>query len=222
MWDSIETSKSASSYTRNSCFRSCSRCRRPKYYAIVPSHETGRARNSVSCSATIILPLFLAALLHIADVVDDQHDNRFSTRLSFKSRFPTSSSCTSRLHGLKYTGRSSWRISSCPNAHSKCVFPAPLLPNASTFSRRSRKFPSSNVRSCRATFAGIEPHIRHRTGDHGSHLGRIRWVVERTISWIKGLRRMRVRYDRSGTSLDAWTSIAATVVCLNILREAGT
>jgi transposase len=69
---------------------------------------------------------------------------------------------------------------------------------------------------------GIEPHIRHRTGDHGSHLGRIRWVVERTISWIKGLRRMRVRYDRSGTSLDAWTSIAATVVCLNILREAGT
>jgi transposase len=69
---------------------------------------------------------------------------------------------------------------------------------------------------------GIEPHIRHRTGDHGSHLGRIRWVVERTISWIKGLRRMRVRYDRSATSIDAWTSIAATVVCLNILSEAGT
>jgi transposase len=66
---------------------------------------------------------------------------------------------------------------------------------------------------------GIEPHIRHRNEAHGSHLGRIRWVVERTISWIKGLRRMRVRYDRSGTSIDAWTSIAAAVVCLNILRE---
>lgn len=67
---------------------------------------------------------------------------------------------------------------------------------------------------------GIEPHIRHRNGDHGSHLGRVRWVVERTISWIKGLRRMRVRYDRSGTSIDAWTSIAATVVCMNMLTKA--
>ena len=67
---------------------------------------------------------------------------------------------------------------------------------------------------------GIEPHIRHSKGDHGSHLGRVRWVVERTISWIKGLRRMRVRYDRSGTSIDAWTSLAAAVVCLHIFMEA--
>lgn len=67
---------------------------------------------------------------------------------------------------------------------------------------------------------GIEPHIRYRQGEHGSHIGRVRWVVERTISWIKGLRRMRVRYDRSLTSIDAWTSIAAAVVCLHILTEA--
>ncbi len=78
---------------------------------------------------------------------------------------------------------------------------------------------------CEATrsllrWLGIEPHIRRRNGDHGSHLGRVRWVVERTISWIKGLRRMRVRYDRSATSIDAWTSIAAAVVCLQILTEA--
>ena len=78
---------------------------------------------------------------------------------------------------------------------------------------------------CEATrsilrWLGIEPHIRHRDGEHGSHLGRVRWVVERTISWIKGLRRLRVRYDRSGTSIDAWTTIAAAVVCLHILMEA--
>jgi len=69
---------------------------------------------------------------------------------------------------------------------------------------------------------GIEPHIRYRNDKHGSHLGRVRWVVERTISWIKGLRRMRVRYDRLGTSIDAWTSIAAAVVCLHILLDAST
>ena len=78
---------------------------------------------------------------------------------------------------------------------------------------------------CEATrsilrWLGIEPHIRRRNSEHGSHLGRVRWVVERTISWIKGLRRMRVRYDRSGTSIDAWTTIAAAVVCLHILMEA--
>ena len=78
---------------------------------------------------------------------------------------------------------------------------------------------------CEATrsilrWLGIEPHIRHRNDKHGSHLGRVRWVVERTISWIKGLRRMRVRYDRSDTSIDAWTTIAAAVVCLRILMEA--
>ena len=69
---------------------------------------------------------------------------------------------------------------------------------------------------------GIEPHIRRRGSKHGSHLGRVRWVVERTISWIKGLRRMRVRYDRTDVIIDAWTSIAAAVVCFNILMEATT
>jgi transposase len=69
---------------------------------------------------------------------------------------------------------------------------------------------------------GVEPLIRKRNKPHGSHLGRVRWVVERTISWIKGLRRMRVRYDRSALTIDAWTTIAAAVVCFNILIEATT
>jgi transposase len=77
---------------------------------------------------------------------------------------------------------------------------------------------------CEATrsilrWLGIEPHIRYRHDDHGSHLGQVRWVVERTISWIKGLRRMRVRYDRSSITMDAWTSLAAAVVCLHILMD---
>lgn len=66
---------------------------------------------------------------------------------------------------------------------------------------------------------GIEPKIRRRGTEHGSGLGRVRWVVERTISWIKGLRRMRVRYDRSSTVIDAWTSLAAAVVCLRVWSE---
>ena len=70
---------------------------------------------------------------------------------------------------------------------------------------------------CEATrwllrWLGIEPHIARRKTAHGSGLGKVRWVVERTISWLKGLRRMRVRYDRLGVIQDAWTTLAASVI----------
>jgi hypothetical protein len=42
-------------------------------------------------------------------------------------------------------------------------------------------------------------------------------VVERTASWMKGLRRMRVRYDRLAVIRDAFTTLAAAVVCFRIL-----
>jgi hypothetical protein len=44
----------------------------------------------------------------------------------------------------------------------------------------------------------IEPHIVKRRRAHGSELGRVRWEVKRTISWLKGLPRIRVQYDRLG------------------------
>jgi len=66
---------------------------------------------------------------------------------------------------------------------------------------------------------GIEPHIGKRKTEHGSGLGKVRWVVERTISWLKGLRRLRVRYDRSAVIQDAWTTLAASVICFRLLHE---
>ena len=64
---------------------------------------------------------------------------------------------------------------------------------------------------------GIEPKIAERNTSHGSGLGKVRWVVERTISWLKGLRRMRICYDRMGIIKNARTSLAAGVICFNIL-----
>lgn len=66
---------------------------------------------------------------------------------------------------------------------------------------------------------GIEPHIGQRRTPHGSGLGKVRWVVERTISWLKGLRRLRVRYDRLAVIQDAWTTLAASVICYRLLHE---
>ncbi|WP_197909557.1 transposase [Gemmata massiliana] len=64
---------------------------------------------------------------------------------------------------------------------------------------------------------GVEPHIAKRNTSHGSGLGKVRWVVERTISWIKGLRRRR--YERRGMMQHAWTSLAASIVCFHILSD---
>jgi transposase len=66
---------------------------------------------------------------------------------------------------------------------------------------------------------GVEPHIARRKAPHGSGLGKVRWVVERTISWIKGLRRMRVRYDRLAVTQEAWNTLAASVICFRLLHE---
>jgi transposase len=66
---------------------------------------------------------------------------------------------------------------------------------------------------------GIEPHIARRGTPHGSGLGKVRWVVERALSWIKGLRRLRVRYDRLKVVQEAWNTLAACVICFRILHD---
>ena len=65
---------------------------------------------------------------------------------------------------------------------------------------------------------GIDSAIRYRNRSHGSHLGRFRWPVERTISWIKGLRRMRIRNDRHLTLIDAWEQLTLAAICFRILH----
>jgi transposase len=69
------------------------------------------------------------------------------------------------------------------------------------------------------TWLGLEPHIARRKTPHGSGLGKVRGVVERTIRWLKGLRPLRVRYDRLGVVQDAWTTLAASVICFRLLHE---
>jgi transposase len=68
---------------------------------------------------------------------------------------------------------------------------------------------------------GIDPHVAKRGEPHGSGLGKVRRVVARTISWLKGLRRLRVRYDRLGVIMDTWATLAASVICFRILNQEG-
>lgn len=66
------------------------------------------------------------------------------------------------------------------------------------------------------SWLGVEPFIAKRGKAHGSGLGKVRWVVERTIGWVKGLRRMRIRYDRLNEIQAAWNTLAAAVICFSI------
>jgi transposase len=77
----------------------------------------------------------------------------------------------------------------------------------------------SEATRCLLAWLGIEAKIGKRNTMHGSGLGRVRWVVERTISWLKGLRRMRVRYDRLAVIQYAWDSLAASVICFRLLHD---
>ncbi|MEU0254156.1 IS5 family transposase [Streptomyces sp. NPDC006184] len=58
--------------------------------------------------------------------------------------------------------------------------------------------------------------IRHRIARKGiessSRLGRHRWVVERTVSWLAGCRRLHRRYERKAEHFLAFVGIAATLI----------
>ena len=66
---------------------------------------------------------------------------------------------------------------------------------------------------------GIQPILAKRRTKHGSGLGKHRWVVERTLSWLHQSRRLRTRYDRSDKIHEAFMSIGMCRICWNFLRD---
>jgi len=65
---------------------------------------------------------------------------------------------------------------------------------------------------------GITPLIPTRRTPHGSGLGRQRWVVERTLSWLHQHRRLRIRYERRADIHEAFIAIACSLICLRALQ----
>jgi transposase len=52
-----------------------------------------------------------------------------------------------------------------------------------------------------------------RRTEHGSGLGRWRWVVERTFAWLTHFRRLRVRYDKRADIHEAFLSLESVLIC---------
>ncbi|MBJ9658114.1 IS5-like element ISRme6 family transposase [Burkholderia cenocepacia] len=66
---------------------------------------------------------------------------------------------------------------------------------------------------------GIKPVIARRRTEHGSGLGKFRWVVERTHSWLHNFRRLRIRFDRRADIHEAFLKFGCALVCWNIFRR---
>ena len=89
--------------------------------------------------------------------------------------------------------------------------PRRLLGDGAYHSRRHR-------RELRAR--GISAKVARPQQTHGSGLGKQRWVVERTISWLHQYRRLRVRYERRADIHHALLQIAGCLICLKLLNAA--
>ena len=65
---------------------------------------------------------------------------------------------------------------------------------------------------------GIEPVVARRRTAHGSGLGRFRWPVERTISWLHQFRRLRSRWDKLPAMHDAFLQLGCAMICFRLLH----
>jgi IS5 family transposase len=64
---------------------------------------------------------------------------------------------------------------------------------------------------------GIRPRIARRGVESSTRLGRHRWRVERSLSWLSCFRRLQVRWDRGSGRWFAFVLVACAVVCFNRL-----
>jgi transposase len=63
----------------------------------------------------------------------------------------------------------------------------------------------------------VKPIIARRGAKHGSGLGKVRWVIERTFAWLHSFRRLRTRYERSGDLHNAFLMLGAAIICQRLL-----
>jgi transposase len=64
---------------------------------------------------------------------------------------------------------------------------------------------------------GITPRLARRGSDSSERLGRHRWVVERTLSWLLGCRRLGMRYERRADLLQGLLHLACALLSLSFL-----
>ena len=80
---------------------------------------------------------------------------------------------------------------------------------------RRRADKGYDFKHCRPTLRrrGIIPRIARRGIESSERLGRYRWVVERTLSWLNRFRRLKVRYERRADIHWAFLTLGCALIC---------
>ncbi|HZU46379.1 MAG TPA: IS5 family transposase [Mycobacterium sp.] len=67
---------------------------------------------------------------------------------------------------------------------------------------------------------GITPRIARKGVESSTTLGKHRWVIERSIAWLFGYRRLTIRYERHAHLFCAFLTLAAVLTCYKKLAKA--
>jgi len=60
---------------------------------------------------------------------------------------------------------------------------------------------------------GIVSMLAPRGTEHGSGLGKVRYVIERSMAWFGNWRRLRLCYEKTGAHWQAYNELAAIMIC---------
>ena len=66
---------------------------------------------------------------------------------------------------------------------------------------------------------GIVPRIARKGIESSEKLGKHRWVIERSIAWLFGYRRLTIRYERHAHLFCAFLTLAAVLTLLQETRQ---
>jgi transposase len=69
---------------------------------------------------------------------------------------------------------------------------------------------------------GIKVRIARKGIESTTKLGTHRWVIERTMAWLTGYRRLTLRYERKATHFCAFLTLGATLTCFKKLTRSTT
>lgn len=69
---------------------------------------------------------------------------------------------------------------------------------------------------------GIAVRIARKGIESAKKLGQHRWVIERTMAWLTGYRRLTLRYERKAEHFLAFLQLGSALSCWKKLRKAST
>jgi transposase len=78
-----------------------------------------------------------------------------------------------------------------------------------------------DAKKCRKALRrrGIKARIARKGKESSEKLGRYRWWVERTLSWLNHYRRLKVRYERQADIYQAFLDLGCVLICRRYIQR---